>query len=228
MRKIRILCLLLFAASPVLADEKAVQKFRNLTPQQVRALPEAVRQRELPIMYSQAAGRGLSHGSELLFGMELNSLIYAGVHDYSAAVRAFQADLGDPATGVLTVWQIHSLEQRAEMQKLSTVGFPTQFYSQNWGDYASVRGTMVIIDDQIAWPVNHTTISCSRPESTCEFTQIYLAIPDKSSWSQTYSVMQGLDETYQIVRWEGDVIDATRPHQKTDCRTTSLSLNFRA
>lgn len=220
------LCMFILMSFPASGDEKAVQKYRNYTPQQLQALPEAVRQRELPIMYILAAQRGLSQGSELLFGMELNSLMYAGLHDYKAAVRAFQGDLGDAPTGVLTVWQIHNLEQRAEMQKLSRVGFPAQFFSHHSDGYGIVRGTVIIIDDQIAWPVNHTTITCSRSENTCEHTQIYLAVPDKTSWSQTYTVMQALDETYQISRWDGEVIEASLPYKKTDCRTTSLSLNF--
>jgi hypothetical protein len=92
------------------------------------------------MMYLFAAQRGLSVDSELLFGVELNVLMYPGLHDYKAAVKAFQADLGDEPTGVLTVWQIHNLEQRSDMQKLSKVGFPEIFLASRQTTALAFRG----------------------------------------------------------------------------------------
>ncbi|HHZ83491.1 MAG TPA: hypothetical protein EYN18_08185 [Nitrospirales bacterium] len=160
-----------------LADEKAVQKYRNYTPQQIKNLPEEVVDRALPMMYLFAAQRGLSVDSELLFGMELNVLMYPGLHDYKAAVKAFQADLGDEPTGVLTVWQIHNLEQRSDMQKLSKVGFPEIFFGVKTDDGASVQGTMVFIDEKIAWPINHVKVSCVKSQNYCRLDQINLTVP---------------------------------------------------
>lgn len=166
MKGISILFMGLFVVTLASADEKAVQKYRNYTPQQIKNLPEKVISSTVPMMYTAAAQRGLSVGSELLFGMELNRLMYPGLHDYKAAVKAFQADLGDEPSGVLTVWQIHSLERRSEMQKLSRVLFPDQFSSVKTDDYARIQGTMIIIDEKIAWPINHVKVQCYKTKTT--------------------------------------------------------------
>lgn len=227
MRATAILLISLFSATTVIADEKSVQKYRNYTPEQIRTLPEKVRQSELPMMYSHAAQRGLSIGSELLFAMELNLLMYPGIHDYQSAVRAFQTDLGDKPTGVLTVWQIHSLGKRSEMQKLARVFFPDTFASFKADNVASIQGTLVLIEEKIAWPVNHVTLTCLKTERTCELAKISLAFPDDNSWSQNYHVMRDETEHYDISRWTQDNIDAEFPERPDSCRTHSLKLNFK-
>ncbi len=70
--------------------------------------------------------------------MELNALMYPGLHDFEGAVKLFQKDLGDEPTGILTVWQIHNLQKRAEMQKLGQLIFPDhrgmkETPAQTWG-----------------------------------------------------------------------------------------------
>lgn len=184
MRKtLSIFTLILAYSITAQADDSAVRKYRNYTPQQLSKLPKEKLNSDVPMMYTLAAKRSLSNGSDLLFGMELNQLMYSGIHNYNAAVKAFQADLGDKPTGILTVWQIHQLEQRSEMQKLSTVGFPEQYSSTFTEGYASVQGTMTIIDDKIAWPINHVRVSCIKSENSCSLNQIYVTLPDEKSWS---------------------------------------------
>jgi hypothetical protein len=223
-------CLVVFALLALVheasANEAAVAKFRNLTPEQLRDLPKAVRSGEVPVMYTMAAQRGLAKDAALLFGMELNSLMYPGLHDYGAAVRAFQSDLGDEPTGILTVWQIHMLEQRAEMQKLGRVGFPEQFHSIALDGYARVVGTMTLLDETIAWPVNHTKISCSKATMTCDLEQIHLAFPDERSWTQMYQVIESPTESFEISRWQGSRVDAVRSEASASCRVLSLNLDF--
>lgn len=51
---------LLLGCGGVRANEAATQKYRNYLPEQIESLPEAERQSEVPIMYSQAAATGLS------------------------------------------------------------------------------------------------------------------------------------------------------------------------
>lgn len=228
MRKTLSIFILILAYSiTVQADDSAVHKYRNLTPQQIIKLPKDKINSDVPMMYTMATQRGLSNGSNLLFGMELNQLMYPGMHDYNAAMKAFQADLGDKPTGVLTVWQIHQLEQRAEMQKLSAVGFPDQYSSTISEGYASVQGTMTIIDDKIAWPINHVRVSCIKSENSCSLNQIYLTLPDEKSWSQMYSVMEDTTETYEIVRWDENSIESHPLGTSESCRTTNLSFNFK-
>lgn len=223
-----IACLVLvLTALQVGADEAGVRKYRDFTPQQLRDLPKEKLQAEVPIMYSMAAGRGLSNGSDLYFGMQLNALMYSGLDDYGRAVRAFQEDLRDKPTGVLTVWQIDQLEKRAGMQKLAPVSFPTNFSSFVMKDIASVEGTMIIVDERIAWPINHTKVVCLRSENTCELSKFYLVLPDDNSWTQTYQVMEDLSESYDISRWTENEIESHPLGTSSGCRNTSLSLNFK-
>ncbi len=219
--------LLVVVAIAVSADEAAVKKYRNYTPAQIAKLSEVQRSSEVPIMFNMAASRGLSKGSELLFGMELNRLMYPGLHDFQAAIKAFQVDLGDKPTGELTVWQIYQLQQRAEMQALSAILFPDRFWSHLSEAYATVEGTMIILDDKIAWPVNHVIVQCFKSSNQCEVTQIHLVIPDESSWSQTYHVMRSDTDYYSISRWTADSIESHPLGTSDDCRNTSLSLSFK-
>jgi len=227
MKTISILLICLFVIISTHADEKSVQKYRNYTPQQIKNLPEKLISSDVPMMYTAAAQRGLSEGSELLFGMELNRLMYPGLHDYKTAVKAFQADLGDQPTGVLMVWQIHNLEQRSDMQKLARVLFPDQFSSFKTDDYASIQGTMIIIDEKIAWPINHVKVKCYKKDNYCQLDQIQVSVPDDKSWSQNYHVMENDAEYYEISRWGQDSIDAVPRETGSGCRTTSMNLNFK-
>lgn len=219
--------LLLIVAPIALGDEAAVSKYRNYSPRQIAALPDAERQSSVPMMYLFAAQRGLAEGSELYFGMQLNALMYSGVHDYEAAVRAFQKDLGDQVNGVLTVWQIDQLEYRAGLQKLSSVGMPEGLVEYRTDAVASIDGTFVILGEQIAYPVNYVKVRCDRAESQCRVDQVYLALPTKKSWVQTYHVQQFDPEYYTITNWSADAVDAVPAGTPGKCRTTTLNLNFR-
>jgi len=214
-------------ATAVRADDSAMTKYRNYTPKQVSDMPEKQRQSVMPMTYIFAAQRGLAVDSELLFGMQLNQLMYPGIHDYNSAVRAFQTDLGDQPIGVLTVYQIHQLEYRSDLQKLSQVSFPDSFYSSKTADYGMVEGTVTMLDDRIAWPINHNKITCLKSEKSCEVQQVMLVLPDQKSWAQQYQVMIDNTESYTVTRWSNDSIDAEYPSKPDSCRTTSLSLNFK-
>ena len=213
----------------VAANDSIVEKYRNYTPEQLRELPQETIHSEVPMMYTMAAGRGLSNGAELVFGMELNTLMYPGLHDFEAAVKAFQKDLGDEPTGTLTVWQIHNLQQRAEMQKLGQLIFPDQWSSWKSDDLASVQGTVTLIDDQIAWPINHVKIECNKQLAYCQWDQIHVQVPDKDSlWSRSYHVIEQPTEFFDITRWTENEIEAVPNVQtSTMCRTMSLILNFK-
>lgn len=219
--------LVLLSMLPVRADEKAVQKYRNYTPQQVAAMPERVRSSEMPVMYIWAAQKGMAKGVDLVFGMELNKLMYPGLAEYRRAVMEFQRDLGDPPNGILTVWQIHQLTKRSEMQSLGSISFPNTYSSFKGGDYGKVQGTMMIHDDRIAWPINHHIVHCYRQRSVCEVEQIALLIPDDSSFSQSYGIMRMEPDYYDITKWEADTVEATTS-SNSGCRQTTVTLNFKA
>ena len=213
------------------SDGDFVEKYRNYTPEQLKELSEETMNSEVPIMYGTAAQRALAlgeKGTDLVFGMELNALMYPGLHDFEAAVKLFQKDLGDEPTGVLTVWQIHSLQQRAEMQKLARIYFPEQWSSWKSDDLASIQGTVTLLDERIAWPINHVKINCYKRTLHCEWDQINLLIPDEDSWSQSYNVMENPTDFFRITRWSENEIEGVPDSQtSTACRTRSVILNFR-
>jgi hypothetical protein len=221
-----VAALSLVAAGPCLADEDAVPQYRDYLPGQLLALSEEERQSSVPMMYSGAANLAASPAGDLAMQANLNLLMYDGFADYEGAKRAFQVDLGEKPTGALTVWQIHSLEYRASRVNMTGVSFfPFDFGGSLFQDWAFVKGTVEIIDEKIAYPVNHVDIKCSRNEGTCDYRQIALILPDENSWVQSYHVGEVKNETYRITRWEGPLIDAV-PMNKSACRTNQLSLNF--
>ena len=214
-------------ATSARADDTAMTKYRNYTPKQVSDMPDKQRKSVMPMTYIFAAQRGLAVDSELLFGMQLNQLMYPGIHDYKSAVLAFQKDLGDAATGALTVWQIHQLEYRSDLQKLGEVLFPTTLLSFKNDKHASIEGTLTILDDKAAWPVNHQKITCWKAENSCEVSQVMLELPKQNDWAHKYQVMVDDTEYYNITRWTADAIDAEYPSKPDGCRAVSLNLNFK-
>lgn len=225
--KIILVIAVISSACVALADDVTVEKYRNYTPQQLADLPEKERSSSVPIMYSFAARNGLSKGADLLFAMQLNTLMYAGLSDYEGAVKSFQKDLGDKPTGALTVWQIHNLEKRSDFQKLSKISFPSDYSSIKTDSYATVSGTMMIHDERIAWPVNHVQLKCYKADKYCELNQLYLEFPKDDSWSQTFGIMQDTPQFYDITNWSNDVIDAVPVDIGSGCRITGLNLNFK-
>jgi len=160
--------------------------------------------------------------------MELNKLMYPGVADYKRAVMEFQKDLGDSPTGVLTVWQIHQLTKRSEMQALGSINFPDRFMSYKGGQYAKVEGTMRILDEQIAWPINHQVLHCTKQQGVCELEELSVMVPDDKAFAQVFSIMRVDPVFYFITKWDQDVIEATSSDDGVACRSTTVTLNFKA
>lgn len=220
---------LLLVAQAAIADEDAVTKYKNFLPQEIFVLPEKVRSAEVPMMYLFAARTALGKGSDLLFAMYLNSLMYPGLADYGNAIRQFQTDLGDKPTGTLTVWEIHNLEKRAELQKLSEIQLLNSFFGYIDESIATVEGTFVIIDDKIAYPVNHTTVNCDRKQGECYVDQMYVQLPDDNGWGGSNYYFSKFDRVYyKITNWTKESIDATFVPILNDkpCRSTALNFNF--
>jgi hypothetical protein len=167
--------LLIFFASVAQADEDAVAKYSDYLPEQLLALSEDERRSSVPMMFSGAANLATSPAGDLVMQANLNSLMYGGFADYDVARRAFQSDLGEEPTGALTVWQIHLLGYRASRVNMTSVSFfPYDFGGKMINDWAIIKGTVEIIDEKIAYPINHVNIECSRNEGTCEYRQIAL------------------------------------------------------
>jgi hypothetical protein len=218
---------MLLWSEPAGADDAAVEKYRNYLPEQIQALPEATRHSELPMMYSQAASTGLSAWARDLFAMQLNTLMYSGIGDYESAVRAFQRDLGDKPTGNLTVWQIFQLNYRSEMQKMSPPSLSHAFLFGKTAEFAYVNGTMTILDDRAAWPINYAKLTCDKAESYCRIVEMDVQPPTDKDWVYDFNIFWTDVLFYKITRWSEDVIQAEYEPVGDACRATTLDLNFR-
>ncbi|MCP8894322.1 hypothetical protein KYK29_05220 [Shinella daejeonensis] len=208
------------------AAEDAVARYRDYLPRQIVDMPESDRSSSVPMMYIGAANLAVSEAGDVVMQANLNALMYNGLADYEAAKKAFQEDLGEKATGELTVHQIHTLGYRASRRNMTYVSFfPFDFGGVITESWASVKGTAKILDERIAYPINHLVIECERAANRCNYRQIALTLPDETSWTQSYSVGQIANESYRITRWENNQIDAV-PYEVTGCRINQLSLNF--
>lgn len=210
------------------ADDAAMEKYRNWLPSQIRSMPDKQRDSEVPMTYIMAANAAASPLGDLSIQSSLNTLMYNGLGDFDGAKRRFQTDLSEQPTGNLTVGQIAKLSYRAERTSLTKVAFfPFQFGGKSFSDTAYVHGTVKLVDENIAYPVNYVEIQCTKSEGICTYRQTVLALPDENSWAQSYSVMESVNDTYKITRWDNDRIDAS-PLTEGTCRVNELRLNFAA
>lgn len=200
--------------------------FSGYTPEEIVSLQPETRSK-VPLVYLWAARDGHGDGSELLLGRNLNALMYPGLSDYQAAIKQYQADLGEKPTGKLTVSQIATLKDRYDFQKLSYVHFPQSYSHYQMKTVASVKGTMIIQDERIASPINHVEITCYKNPEYCEFEQVSLVTPKEDDWTRNYSVEKQRSDIYTITRWVDGIIDAVPSDTEDQCRVTALNLNFK-
>lgn len=229
-KSMRILLLILFStllACIANADEDAVEKYRNYLPEEIAALSDEERRSEIPMMYTMAAQTGLGAGAELYFGIQLNKLMYPGVENTPEAIKSFQRDHGEAQTGTLTVGQIHRLNYLAELQSVGKIHFPTDYTHGEFNGFASVKGTVKILDERIAYPINRVEISCYKNGMYCEYEQLVLIMPNEDSWAQIPYLNKFDTEIYEINRWQDGQIDAVPANQSPSaCRMNTLNLNF--
>ncbi|MEQ1520555.1 MAG: hypothetical protein ABL936_04715 [Aestuariivirga sp.] len=209
------------------ADDAAIKKYRDYLPEQIKELPEAVQKSELPIMYGQAASTGLSPWAKDLFSLQLNKLLYNGLGDYEGAVQSYQKDLGDQPTGKLTVWQIFQLNYRSELQSVSPPSLLHNFISGKTPGSAFVFGTMTIVDERPAWPINSVKLNCFKDEGYCRLDELDVQPPTENDWTYNYSIFWTDSLYYKIIRWSEDVVQAEFESSGNACRTTTMDLNFK-
>ena len=216
-----------YSTAFALADDAAVNKYRNYLPNQIDALPDSIKKSELPIMYSQAAATASSPWAQDQFAMQLNILMYNGMADYKSAISSFQKDLGDKPTGELTVWQIFQLNFRSAMQTTSAPSIVHNFMSTKTSDAAFVKGTMTIVDDKIFSPMNFVKLRCFRSDGYCELDELDVQPPKQKDFGYDYSVFWTDVLYYKISIWADDVIQAQYEAPKDSCRSTTMELNFK-
>lgn len=227
MKRVRVLALTLAIVSAIIrpsisqADDANMLRYRDWLPSEILELPEEQRRSDVPIAYISSA-----RTADLALQSYLNMLMYNGLADFEGAKRRFQSDLGEPQTGVLTVGQITELSFRAERAYFTSVSFfPYTFSGYIYSEIAEVRGTAKILDEDIAYPINHVQILCKKSDQICTYKQIILEIPEKYDFSKSYSIRESFNHEYRITLWSDDRIEA-RPLNQGVCRIPELRLNF--
>lgn len=227
-RFLALSCAMAFLSAPVAADDDGMKKYRNFLPEQILALPEKTRQSEVPIAYDFAANNARAEWAKQVVAGMLNALMYNGIGDYDGAIRAFQKDLGEEPTGKLTVWQTHQLGQRSEMQKATPPSIPGFFSDVKVAGYATVRGTLQMLDEKAAFPVNKVKIRCVEHEGFCTLDEIDVQFPSGTDWVMGFTVFWTDPLQYKITKWTNDVVEAAYEAHAQQCRNTKLQLNFKA
>lgn len=199
------------------------EKYRDYTPSQIAALPEAVRLNEVPVRYIFAAqGYEDPAGFELVHSMKLQALMYPAVASFGDAVKAFQRDLGEPATGTLTVSQIAELTYRNGLVKLGRVELPNTVRAVTVeDDYASAQGTWAGIDKAVPLPINQVHIECNREPGFCQESTITVVVPGRDSWEMSYLVLSTTNR-YAVTSWQRRSVEATR---LVNCRHVDLKID---
>ena len=215
-------------APSVAAEENpGLEKYRNYLPKQIISLSEDVKNKEVPTSYLQAASLGSTSVGIQLIKRDLNGLMYQAVSDYEGSIKAFQADIGEKQTGILTVGQINELENRYKIQNLTPAYVTASLSVRKSDDYAHVTGVQVMLDEKIAWPVNQLAIRCYKSQNYCMATQLIVDLPKVNSFSYQYNVNEMPPDYYKITAWTENTIEATPAEEPAGrCRTTNLSLNF--
>lgn len=231
---IMLLCCSFFVESAVAYSEDRDEnflKYKDMMPKQITEMPKDQQDKVPTNILWAVQTSSLPDGGNMFVAMRLNQLMYSGIADLPAAIKAFQSDLGEKVTGQLTVGQLVELTDRARSLEvnipyLSTVLSASSRETVDAG-FAHITGSLELIgSEKIANPINQTNITCYRPEGVCRFEQVRLDIPDRNSFG-TAVVIMGLDsvETFPIISWQNGNIE-TGVSNDSACRVRSLSMNF--
>jgi hypothetical protein len=230
MKQLLLALAIALAVDPLLAqpNQDGMKKYADYTPERISALSKKERQSLVPIAYNHAANT-VAHpaGATLLAGM-LNELMYPGLADFDTAVRQFQKDIGKEPTGVFSVSDIHNLNIRSRYQRIAgTVlyGFAADLSARMDGDFATVAGTVKILDERIAHPVNRVTVDCNKKQRYCTYRQQVINIPDENDFTLSFRHFSYHETIYNITEWTDSTIRAS-PINQSGCRVTTLDFNF--
>lgn len=207
-----------------IADE-ALEKFSKFTPNQI--LEYAKINGEFHTPYLFAAYEATSPQSKDLNTYRLNRLLYPAISDYETSIKLFQKDLGHDANGTLNIGEYVELERRSDAQNISKLYFPLGFNSVIFDSgIGIINGTLILIDEDIAAPLNHAEVKCSKYSKTCtlEELQVYYDITGDSP--DTFSIGTKKTYGYKVTYWDSNIIKASLDINEGDCRAVELNLNF--
>ncbi len=96
------------------------------------------------------------------------------------------------------------------------------------GQVAFLHGTLQILDEKAAFPVNKVKIDCNQGRGFCTLDEVDLKFPSRRDFSPSFTVFWTDPLHYRITRWTKDLIEANYEVSAKQCRNTKLQLNFKA
>ena len=156
--------------------------------------------------------------------------MYNGLTDYEGAKRAYQRDIGDIATGTLTVGQIYMLLFREHRAKLSTelfIALPYYFGidQRETETIAYLTATQVIAHPDAKNDVNFQRFECFTSGDYCTRIVNKIRVGFDNRNMTDISIDFGDVQYYKITRWVGGVIEM-EPETSPECFKEELTFNF--
>lgn len=140
------------------------------------------------------------------------------------AIKDFQTSIGDKADGILTMAQFEELGRRANRSTDTPIYPPTfgediHVYIDN--NFALSEGTWIIEGEPIAYPINHSKISCKKNAGVCEIVQVDVSIPKIDGKGNSYSLHVST-QNYNIISWTTDEVVS---QSVGECRKVLLTMS---
>lgn len=140
------------------------------------------------------------------------------------AIRQFEDRIGAAQDGVLTLGEFSQLQSYAQLSSLTRLFVGGRLSVSMIGDSVFASGTWKLENELPAYPINHSEIACSIHRAECidTFTQVNSpSLRDGKATTNQYQVFSG-EDTYQIDKWEGGVVEAS---STSGCRRVRLTIN---
>ena len=136
------------------------------------------------------------------------------------AVKEVQRKFNEKADGLLTFSQYQKLQTIANIYKTpKDVYVGGNFMVRKFGETAFVTGTLEIVDEEIANPINYHSMLLNKKSMICRDSNFHVG--ENSSGVAIY-----LDETnYEIISWEDDEVVCKKDYT---CRSEKLIINFKS
>jgi hypothetical protein len=139
------------------------------------------------------------------------------------AVKEVQKKFGEKTDGNLTFSQYQRLEKIANIYKTpKEVYIGGNFRVVNIGEKAFVTGTLEIVDEEIANPINYHSMILDKHSKICRDSNLY--VQEHEGFASGIAIY--LDETnYEIISWDQDEVICKKEYS---CRSEKIIINFKS
>ena len=185
----------------------------------IELMGEDVKRIRASVLMSAWSKEG-SETLDALLTLQLRGLFYP---DPPKGVSQFQEDIGAPVTGEITFGQWLELQRRWTRLRDSPVHLSIsepRIYSSS--GFAQTEGAWIIDNEEIAFPINDSEVTCRRDWGICQVVIAQLSVPRINESAGGYYMTVDVDE-YDIISWGESEIVA---RSESDCRIVLLTMNL--